>query len=261
MSKTFTQSQWGTVCGVSMPISGCGPCSLASIVYNRDTNITPKKTATWLYDQGYFSSSGTTRAGITDAIRHYGFNSIYYKPEHKGGSIWNEAMDQIKNATGDWWAIFLVVGTKNGGKDNFWTSGGHFIAITDYKDGKLYVRDSGARRRTGYYSPETLRYDTNCIWFIRKNKTITSNISKKRSYNGTFPTLPSKGCLKLGDTGDRVKYLQLFLQWYGVYKDKVDKSFGAKTKAAVEAFQKAEGLSVDGSFGPASLKQAKTVKK
>ena len=70
MSKTFTQSQWGTVCGVSMPISGCGPCSLASIVYNSDTTITPKKTATWLHDQGYFSSAGTTRSGMTDAIRH-----------------------------------------------------------------------------------------------------------------------------------------------------------------------------------------------
>ncbi len=256
MSKTFTQSQWGTVCGVSMAASGCGPCSLASIVYNSDTSITPAKTATWLHNAGVFSSAGTTRAGMTSGIQHYGFTCTYYKPEHTGGSVWNTAMNQIKSATGDWWAIFLVVGTKNGGKDNLWTSGGHFIAITDYKDGKLYVRDSGSRGRTGYYSPETLRYDTNCIWFIRKKNTTV-----KKAYSGTFPTLPSKGCLKKGDTGDQVKYLQLFLNWYGGYNLSVDKSFGAKTDTAVRAFQKANGLTVDGWFGPACLKKAKEIKK
>ena len=48
MSKTFTQSQWGRVNGVSMAEAGCGPCSLAAIVYNLIMSITPKKTAEWL---------------------------------------------------------------------------------------------------------------------------------------------------------------------------------------------------------------------
>lgn len=254
MSKTFIQANWGTVCGVSMAASGCGPCSLASIVYNSDTSINPSKTATWLYNKGVFSGYGTTRAGMTSGIQHYGYECTYYTPEHAGGSTWTTALNRMKKATGDWWAIFLVVGTKNGGKDNLWTSGGHFLAITDYKDGKLYVRDSGARKRTGYFDPETLRYDTNCIWFIQRKYVPTT-------YNGTFPILPSKGCLKLGDTGDQVKYLQLLLNWYGGYGLAVDKSFGAKTEAAVKKFQTAEGLTADGSFGPKSLAKAKTVKK
>lgn len=254
MSKTFIQSQWGTVCGVNMGISGCGPSSMACITYNIDTGINPKKTGTWLYNAGVFSSAGTTRAGMTAALNHYGFDNIYYKPEHQGGAAWRAAMEKMKNAKGDWWAIFLVVGTKNGGKDNLWTSGGHFISITDYKNGKLYVRDSGARGRTGYYDPETLRYDTNCIWFIRKK-------NDKVGYNGTFPTLPSKGYLKEGDKGDQVKYLQLFLNWYGGYNIPVDKSFGPKTYNAVIAFQKANRLKDDGWFGPACLKKAKEIKK
>ena len=255
MSKTFKQVEWGTVKGVSMPISGCGPCSLACITYNLDSGINPRKTATWLYDKGVFSSDGTTRSGMTLGIQHYGFESTYYKPEHTGGSIWKTVLNRMKNAKGDWWAIMLVVGRKNGGKDNLWTSGGHFISVTDYKDGKLYVRDSGQRGRTGYYDPETLRYDTNCVWFIQKKDKNT-----KKKYNGTFPTLPSKGCLEKGDTGEQVKYLQLFLQWYGVYTDKVDKSFGDKTKIAVKAFQEKECLDTDGLFGSKSLSKAKQVR-
>lgn len=254
MSKTFIQADYGKVCGVSMAASGCGPCALASIAFNNDTSINPTKTATWLYNKGVFSSAGTTRAGMTSGINNYGFECDYYKPEHTGGSIWKMALEKMMNLTGDWWAIFLVVGKSNGGKDNLWTSGGHFLAITDYKNGKLYVRDSGAKKRTGYYAPETLQYDTNCIWIIRKKDGLVT-------YNGTFPTLPAKGYLVKGDTGEAVKYLELFLQWYGVYNGAVDKWFGPKLEAAVKAFQEAEGLTIDGLFGPASFAKAKTVKR
>lgn len=254
MSKTFNQADWGKVNGISMAASGCGPSSLASIIFNKDTSTTPVKVAQWLYNKGYFYTSGTTRTGITAALNHYGFESIYYKPEHTGGAIWQEAMAKMKAAKGDWWAIFLVVGTANGGKDNLWTSGGHYLAITDLKNGKLYVRDSGSKHRTGYYDPESLRYDTNCIWFIRKKEA-------KSTYKGTFPTLPSKGYLAKGDTGEQVKNLELFMTWYGTYSGPIDKSFGPDLKLSVDAFEKAESLTVDSLFGPACLARAKTVKR
>lgn len=254
MSKTFNQADWGKVNGISMAASGCGPSSLASIIFNKDTSTTPVKVAQWLYNKGYFYTSGTTRTGITAALNYYGFESIYYKPEHTGGAIWQEAMAKMKAAKGDWWAIFLVVGTANGGKDNLWTSGGHYLAITDLKNGKLYVRDSGSKHRTGYYDPESLRYDTNCIWFIRKKEA-------KSTYKGTFPTLPSKGYLAKGDTGEQVKNLELFMTWYGTYSGPIDKSFGPDLKLSVDAFEKAESLTVDSLFGPACLARAKTVKR
>ena len=253
MSVTFDQTKEGYVNGVSMPASGCGACAVASIACNIKYT-TPKQVAAWLYSRGTFSSAGTTRAGITVALEHYGFKSTYYTPESGGGTSWKNAMNQMKNLKGDWWAIFLVVGKKNGGKDNLWTSGGHYLAITDMKNGKLYVRDSGARKRTGYYDPELLRYDTNVIWVIQKK-------AAGEGYSGAFPTLPAKGYLCKGDSGQAVKYLQMFLKWCGLYNDKVDGVFGAKTEAAVRAFQKAERLTVDGWFGPACLARAKTVKK
>ena len=253
MSGTFDQRKQGYVNGTSMPLAGCGPCSIASIACNI-SYTTPRQVAAWLANRGAFGSSGTTRAGVTVALEHYGFKSTYYTPEHSGGVTWKKAMDQMKSLKGDWWAIFLVVGTKNGGKDNLWTSGGHYLAITDLKNGKLYVRDSGSKKRTGYYDPELLRYDTNVIWVIQKKDNTAV-------YSGTFPTLPAKGYLKKGDSGQQIKYLQMFLKWYGVYTGKVDKSFGPDTEAAVIAYQKAEVLSKDGWFGPKCLARAKTIKK
>lgn len=88
------------------------------------------------------------------------------------------------------------------------------------------------------------------------NQSVTS-ISVKKAYTGTFPSKT----LKKGSKGTQVKYLQKFLNWYGNYKFDVDGSFGSKTKAAVEKFQKATGLTVDGIFGPKSLSKAKSVKK
>lgn len=255
MSKTFKQGNYNPVHGISMKLSGCGPCASASVLCNLDGSINPVKVANWLYDHGHFYSSGTTRAGITDVLQKHGMEVLgYYKPEHQGGTAWKQAMAKMQSLSGDWWALFLTVGKSNGAKDNFWTSGGHYLSATDLKNGKLYMRDSGARNNTGYFDPEKLRYDTNVIWIIRKKNGAAL-------YTGTFPTLPSKGYLKRGDTGEAVKRLQLFLQWYGVYDSKIDKDFGAKTEAAVRAYQKAERLRVDGWFGPACRERAKKVKK
>ena len=94
-----------------------------------------------------------------------------------------------------------------------------------------------------------------------KKTTTKKTTSTKKAYTGTFPTLPKRGYFKKGDTGTQVKYLQKFLNWYGDYGLSVDGDFGAKTDVAVEKFQKATGLTVDGLFGSKCLAKAKTVKK
>lgn len=100
---------------------------------------------------------------------------------------------------------------------------------------------------------------------VETSKTSTSKKKPakeaKKGYSETFPSLPKKGYLAEGDKGVQVGRLQAFLNWYGDYGLKHDDSFGPKTEKAVKAFQKAEGLEVDGYFGKASLKKAKAVKK
>ncbi len=77
------------------------------------------------------------------------------------------------------------------------------------------------------------------------------------SYTGAFPILPGKGYLGKGDTGQQVKRLQGFLNWYGGYGLELDGSFGPATLEAVKKFQQKAGLEMDGFFGKKSLEAAK----
>ena len=63
------------------------------------------------------------------------------------------------------------------------------------------------------------------------------------------PTVPDMPMLYRGCTGDAVKTLQEKLNAKGFDSGSVDGIFGAKTYAAVTAFQKANGLGVDGIVG------------
>ena len=63
---------------------------------------------------------------------------------------------------------------------------------------------------------------------------------------------PVTQTLRRGSKGTQVKYLQQKLNALGFNVGEVDGSFGSKTLAGVRAFQKANGLAVDGVVGPAT---------
>ena len=65
----------------------------------------------------------------------------------------------------------------------------------------------------------------------------------------------------MGDSGDEVKKLQLFLNWAMNSGLVVDGSFGEKTDTAVRAFQAKCKINVDGYFGADSLAKAKAFDK
>ena len=60
--------------------------------------------------------------------------------------------------------------------------------------------------------------------------------------------------LRQGSKGGEVKEVQRRLKLWGYYKGSVDGVFGAKTKAAVVAFQKKNGLTADGIVGKSTYK-------
>ena len=65
-------------------------------------------------------------------------------------------------------------------------------------------------------------------------------------------TLPTQA-LKPGDSGVQVKRLQQALAAVGYKSGKADGRFGPATKTALEKFQKAKKLTVDGVLGPKTL--------
>ena len=68
------------------------------------------------------------------------------------------------------------------------------------------------------------------------------------------PTPVQYTVLYVGDRGEDVRRLQRALTEQGYLNDKIDGIFGQKTRRAIEAFQRANGLTVDGVAGQAMLK-------
>ena len=73
--------------------------------------------------------------------------------------------------------------------------------------------------------------------------------SSSKGGKDTRPTPTNARPVGTGETGKRVTDLQARLNALGANL-KADGIFGPKTRAAVEAFQKARGLKVDGLVGP-----------
>lgn len=66
-------------------------------------------------------------------------------------------------------------------------------------------------------------------------------------------SITTQALSKMGSTGSEVTRIQTRLKNWGYYKGSVDGIYGSRTKAAVEAFQRKNGLTVDGIAGPATL--------
>lgn len=67
------------------------------------------------------------------------------------------------------------------------------------------------------------------------------------------PTPTPTATLRRGSAGEEAKRLQEMLKSLGHYSGGIDGDFGPGTERALKAFQRAEGLSVDGVAGPATL--------
>lgn len=78
---------------------------------------------------------------------------------------------------------------------------------------------------------------------------VTKTPTTSKTPKVTLPTL----ALKPGDTGLQVKHLQQALAALGYSSGKADGRFGPATKRALEKFQKAKKLTVDGVLGPKTL--------
>jgi N-acetylmuramoyl-L-alanine amidase CwlA len=98
-------------------------------------------------------------------------------------------------------------------------------------------------------------------YIISEANKLNKTVASKKKYTGTFPTLPSRGYFKNGDSGSQVKNLQKFLNWAVNSKLAVDGIIGTKTINVVKTFQKKVKISADGLFGKDSLAKAKIFSK
>lgn len=129
----------------------------------------------------------------------------------------------------------------------------------------------------GFYIGDGLAIEASPKWKNGVQVTAVHNIGRKAGYNGRTWTTHGKltwvdysdsasetkgdegeimlsRTLRHGDSGEDVKLVQEFLKARGYYTGPIDGKFGPGQGFlnAVKAFQKAEGLEVDGVIGPAT---------
>lgn len=82
---------------------------------------------------------------------------------------------------------------------------------------------------------------------------ITEKHTKKTDITQITAESSQAVLLKTGSSGSQVKTLQQKLKNWGYYTGSVDGIYGAKTKAAVQYFQRKNNLTADGIAGPKTL--------
>ena len=133
-----------------MAEQGCGPTACANVIANiSNSSVTPKETRKFMLDKGYaIRNNGTAWAGIPACLKNWGY-TVTDCPNMS--TVWAQCEKGAK------YGVILFRSGSRGGVT--WTSGGHFVAFTDYKVEKgrhyLYTRDSGSRKNDGWHCYET----------------------------------------------------------------------------------------------------------
>lgn len=157
MNKTvYSQldSRWGKLPypnkTYTLSTSGCGCVSVTHLLIEtkKYQKYTPKNVQPYM-KQFAVAGAGTTHAGISTALKYYGFTP----KQHSTMADLFATLNKSKYKMG----ILLFIKGSRGGIT--WTTGGHYIAFTGYKvvNGKhyFYMKDSGGRKHIGWYCYET----------------------------------------------------------------------------------------------------------
>lgn len=235
MPKDFKQydSKWGSkkYAGGTMSGCGCGPTSVADLVYDFDNSITPAKVADWLTKSGFAgkAGNGTIRWGITHALEHYGFTDvrgIRNASDDKSGKN-DPTMQKFCEliATGDYVGIILFSAGTRGGVT--WTSSGHFVTVYKAKksgsDWLLSVYDGGQRENDGTYSYNKTMKGLCFRAFVGKKP----KKPEPKPYSGEFPVITKN----TNRASKIVSMAKTLCHPYGTNKEKWAYSTGAPLSA------------------------------
>lgn len=230
--------------GGSFAGNACGPTSCAILL-----GISPLTTAQWLTNNGFATNgNGTVWDGIQSCLSAFGGGGkrLY------GGLLDGVHSSQYFTQFQQWiqsgkTGIILFHAVES----TYWTTGGHYVAITGYKDGLYKVSDPASVTRSGWHKWDdfigniSILYTSTIMW--------SGSPAPATSYTVTFHQLQN------GSKGAEVLLLQKTLYAHGFYKKSYgfDGIYGPKTEDGVKGFQalanEEAGKSVlvqDGIFGP-----------
>lgn len=127
----------------SLAVAGCGPTACADLL-----DVEPTETATWLTDHGYaYPYQGTAYEGISACLTAFGTEGQTVALNQDGITD-NAAMKAWRKAIqGGQCGILLMHKVTS----NYWTNGGHYIAIVAYSNSQYLVYDPASDVRTGWH--------------------------------------------------------------------------------------------------------------
>lgn len=231
--------------GENMAAAGCGPTSVANIVHQLPTRVADYLTSIG----GAVNGCGTNWHSIETALSHYGYSGQQLNGSSMYGTSGSSAENKWKSAmaTGKYYGILLM------GKGVF-TSGGHYITITQYSNGRCYVHDPASAARDGWHAWSDFNKCVK-IFYLAANK----------DYKATTSTTPSSGnasayvysfkpdTVQNGSSGLSTLLLQEILAARGYDTGGLDRSAGKKTATAIKKYQASRKvLTADGICGAAT---------
>ena len=218
----------------SFASQACGAVSVADLV-----DVSPLTTAKWLTDNGYSTyQSGTKWEGIAPCLTAFGGGGVQLNTNELTGQTSSPVFDAWKKYIQSGHMGILLMGA---GKNTYWTTSGHFIAIVKYSNGLYLVYDPASVTRTGWYDFNSFAGNIKVCY----TSTLAWGSTSVTNYSFT----PEK--IKMGSNNKSVLLAQKILFTRGLYSRKsgFDGSFGKATDKAVREYQKFCHLDVDGIVG------------
>lgn len=256
-----TDPRWASMIiggrSMTMAEGGCGVCAIADIV-----DFTPPIVAEFMDAKGFIDPVyGTEHAGVVPTLQHFGQNGDMMTPGYINGLNNSAYFPTIyEYVAAGYCAIFLMGGTKTraGGacRTDYWSYTGHYICICGAQDGNLLAHDPIHDGRDGWHSI----FDTSGIMPDSYNGNVKKiwRTNRKWRDDGTVFDFEFHQ-VSAGDQGVDVLAVQEILKARGIKASpryggngeelQLDRSFGMNTRAAVMAYQAAEGITVDGIAG------------
>lgn len=248
--KDYKQYNYPNVPYASETIAaaGCGPTAVADLL-----EVDPTETAAWMTKHGYaYPYQGTAYAGINACLTAYGADGQMIAQGQDG---------QHDNAAFKLWRTAIQSGQTgillmHAVESTYWTRGGHYIAIVEYKDGYYLVYDPASAVRTGWHTFDDFAGDIAALYTssIRWNEDKVTvdgwwGKSTTRKAQQIFGTL--KDGIVSNQNNTMQKYLThcLASSWEFVRPEQVKHG-----SSLIRAIQKASGAAQDGIFGPKSAK-------